>query len=176
MHCNITRAILAPITSFTSESLPNCADDSICCSAPFLSVRSNQTQPLMRNRRGGYTLPDMAGETQSTGRYTGLLWRPGQCNCCPDCPGLNLAHKKQEFSIFCAWNGCQTIITLLGGINVTIWRHVIGRLDQPFKDNQGLFGIQLIASLCSLFKLYLYWNRDLQLVKHTLKPPQPPIF
>ena len=29
--------------------------------------------------------------------------------------GLNLAHKKCEFCIFCAQNGCLTIITRLRG-------------------------------------------------------------
>ena len=100
------------------------------------SVISHQIQPLIWNRRGGYILPETAGATQSTGGSTGSLWRSGQCNHSPGRTGLNLAHKKHEFSTFCAWHGGLTIITLLKGQNVMIWRRVTWQPAYPFNNRR----------------------------------------
>ena len=49
--------------------------------------------------------------------------------------GLNVAHKKCEFCMFFAQNGCLTIITLLRGPNIIIWSHVLCQVHHPFKRN-----------------------------------------
>ena len=50
LHCNITWDILAPITSFTTESMPNCADGSSYCSAVPRSYLYGRWYPTRYSR------------------------------------------------------------------------------------------------------------------------------
>ena len=52
--------------------------------------------------------------------------------------GLILAHKKCELRMFLffAQNGCLTIITLLRGLKIIIWGHVLCQGLHPFKDSE----------------------------------------